>query len=78
MVEDRFFDGVGNVAVQGAVARVELMRLVDVTTGDAKPTQQVDMRLVMPIEGLLRMYQTLGQIVGQMEEKGVVRRRDAS
>ncbi len=78
MVEDRFFDGVGNVAVQGAVARVELMRVVDVTTGDAKPTQQVDMRLVMPIEGLLRMYQTLGQIVGQMEEKGVVRRRDAS
>ena len=78
MVEDWFFDGVGNVAVQGAVARVELMRVVDVTTGDAKPTQQVDMRLVMPIEGLLRMYQTLGQIVGQMEEKGVVRRRDAS
>ena len=78
MVEDRFFDGVGNVAVQGAVARVELMRVVDVTTGDAKPTQQVDMRLVMPIEGLLRMYQTLGQIVGQMEEKGVVRRKDAS
>ena len=78
MVEDRFFDGVGNVAVQGAVARVELMRVVDVTTSDAKPTQQVDMRLVMPIEGLLRMYQTLGQIVGQMEEKGVVRRRDAS
>ena len=75
MVEDRFFDGVGNVAVQGAVARVELMRLVDVTTGDAKPTQQVDMRLVMPIEGLLRMYQTLGQIVGQMEDKGVVRKR---
>ena len=78
MVEDRFFDGVGNISVQGAVARVELMRLVDLPKGDAVPTQQVDMRLVMPIEGVLRMYQALGQIVGQMEEKGVVRRKDAT
>jgi hypothetical protein len=32
---------------------------------------------VMPLDALLRMYQALGQIVGQMEEKGVVRKREA-
>ena len=28
MIEDKFFDGVGNVAVQGGVARVELTRQI--------------------------------------------------
>ena len=78
MVEDKFFDGVGNVAVQGAIARVELTRLVDLGGGaDNKPVQQVDMRLVMPMDAFLRMYQAMGQIVAQMEEKGVVRRKEA-
>lgn len=79
MVEDKFFDGVGNVAVQGAIARVELTRLVDLGGGsDNKPVQQVDMRLVMPMDAFLRMYQAMGQIVAQMEEKGVVRRKEAA
>ena len=76
MVEDKFFDGVGNIAVQGAVARVELTRVVAINGEAGKvPAQEVDMRLVLPLDALLRMYQALGQIVGQMEEKGVVRKR---
>ncbi len=76
MVEDRFFDGVGNIAVQGAVARVELTRVVQLNGEAGKaPAQEVDMRLVLPLDALLRMYQALGQIVGQMEDKGVVRKR---
>lgn len=78
MVEDKFFDGVGNVAVLGGVARVELTRVKELGAGaDNKPAQQVDMRLVMPMEAFLRLHQAMGQIVGQMEEKGVVRRKDA-
>uniref|UniRef100_UPI0040476C75 hypothetical protein n=1 Tax=Mariniflexile sp. TaxID=1979402 RepID=UPI0040476C75 len=76
MVEDRFFDGVGNIAVQGAVARVELTRVVQLNGEAGKaPAQEVDMRLVLPLDALLRMYQALGQIVAQMEDKGVVRKR---
>jgi len=79
MVEDKFFDGVGNIAVQGAVARVELTRVVTLNAEAGKaPAQEVDMRLVLPLDALLRMYQALGQIVGQMEEKGVVKKRDAA
>ena len=79
MVEDKFFDGVGNIAVQGAVARVELTRVVKLNAEAGKaPAQEVDMRLVLPLDALLRMYQALGQIVGQMEEKGVVKKRDAA
>lgn len=79
MVEDRFFDGVGNIAVQGAVARVELTRLGALAgSGSDKPSSpEVDLRLVMPLDALLRLYQSLGQIVGQMEEKGVVKKRDS-
>ena len=76
MVDDKFFDGVGNIAVQGAVARVELTRVVQLNGEAGKaPAQEVDMRLVLPLDALLRMYQALGQIVGQMEDKGVVRKR---
>lgn len=79
MVEDKFFDGVGNIAVQGAVARVELTRVVKLNAEAGKaPAQEVDMRLVLPLDALLRMYQALGQIVGQMEEKGVVKKREAA
>ena len=79
MVEDKFFDGVGNIAVQGAVARVELTRVVKLNAEAGKaPAQEVDMRLVLPLDALLRMHQALGQIVGQMEEKGVVKKRDAA
>jgi hypothetical protein len=77
MVEDKYFDGIGNIAVHGAVARVELTRVVSIDKGAAKDAnqQEVDMRLVLPLDALLRMYQALGQIVGQMEEKGVVKKR---
>jgi hypothetical protein len=76
MVEDRFFDGVGNIAVQGAIARIELTRVLELTSGNEKSSgQAVDMRLVLPLDTLLRMYQAMGQIVGQMEEKGVVKKR---
>jgi len=44
-------------------------------SGDKQPAQEVDFRLVMPLDGFLRMYQALGQIVGQMEEKGVIKKR---
>ena len=77
MIEDKFFDGVGNIAVQGAVARIELTRVIALNGEAGKvPAQEVDMRLVMPIDALLRMYQSLGKIVEQMEEKGVVRKRE--
>ena len=79
MVEDRFFDGVGNIAVQGAIARIELTRVLELTSGDGKSQEQaVDMRLVLPLDTLLRMYQAMGQIVGQMEEKGVVKKRSST
>jgi len=75
MVDEKFFDGVGNIAVQGAVARMELTRVAALGSGDKQPAQEVDFRLVMPLDGFLRMYQALGQIVGQMEEKGVIKKR---
>ena len=75
MVEDKYFDGIGNIAVQGAVARVELTRVVSIAQSKEGNQQEVDMRLVLPLDALLKMYQALGQIVGQMEEKGVVKKR---
>jgi len=54
---------------------MELTRVAALGSGDKQPAQEVDFRLVMPLDGFLRMYQALGQIVGQMEEKGVIKKR---
>ncbi len=76
-MNDRFVDGVGNVAVQAAVARVELTRLVKIPAKDEAPTFEVSERLVMNVDTLLRMHQALNEVVRQLEEKGVIKKKDS-
>lgn len=76
-MNDRFVDGVGNVAVQAAVARVELTRLVKIPAKDETPTFEVSERLVMNVDTLLRMHQALNEVVRQLEEKGVIKKKDS-
>ncbi len=76
-MNDRFVDGVGNVAVQAAVARVVLTRLVKIPAKDEAPTFEVSERLVMNVDTLLRMHQALNEVVRQLEEKGVIKKKDS-
>jgi hypothetical protein len=73
---ERFIDGIGNLAVQGAVARVELTVIEKLPAKDEAPTYEVAERLVMSIDTMLRLYQGLGEVVGQMEGKGLIKKRD--
>lgn len=77
-MNDRFVDGIGNVAVQATVARIELTRLVKIPAKDEAPTFEVSERLVMNIETLLRMHQAFSEVVKQLEGKGVIKKRDAA
>ncbi len=76
-MNDRFVDGVGNVAVQATVARIELTRLVRVPGKDEAPEFEVSERLVMNLDTLLRMHQALSEVARQLEEKGVIKKREA-
>ena len=64
---ERFIDGIGNLAVQGAVARVELTVIEKLPAQNEAPTYEVAERLVMSVDTMLRLYHGLGEVVGQME-----------
>ena len=73
---ERFIDGIGNLAVQGAVARLELTVMEKLPAQNEVPTLVVAERLVMSVDTMLRLYQGLGEVVGQMEGKGLIKKRE--
>ena len=62
--------------MQGAVARVELTVMEKLPSQGEAPTFEVTERLVMSIDTMLRLYQGLGEVVGQMEGKGLIKKRE--
>lgn len=76
LTPERFIDGIGNLAVQGAVARVELTVVEKLPVQNEAPSYEVAERLVMSIDTMLRLYQGLGEVVGQMEGKGLIKKRE--
>jgi hypothetical protein len=77
LTPERFVDGVGNIAVQSAIARIELTVLESLPVQNESPSYQVAERLVMSIDTLLKLYQGLSEVVGQMEGKGLIKKREA-
>jgi hypothetical protein len=78
IVNETFVDGLGNVAVQAALARVELTQLTSLPTEGGKPDFQVCERLVMSIETFLKMHQSFSEVIAQMEAKGLIRKTDSN
>lgn len=78
IVNETFVDGLGNVAVQAALARIELTQLSSLPAEGAKPDFQVCERLVMSIETFLKMYQSFSEVISQMEAKGLIRKTDSN
>lgn len=75
-LKETFVDGIGNVAVQGTFARLELTQLERLPAAGETPVFQVNERLVMGIDTLLRLHQALQKVVEQLEQKGVVKKND--
>ena len=77
IVNETFVDGLGNVAVQAALARIELTQLTTLPAEGGKPDFQVCERLVMSIETFLKMHQSFSEVISQMEAKGLIRKTDS-
>ena len=73
---ERFIDGIGNLSVQGTVARIELTVIEKLPLQDETPQLAVAERLVMSVETMLRLHQGLSEVVGQMEGKGLIKKRE--
>ena len=77
-IEEKFIDGVGNISVQSAIARIELTRLYKLPLANEEPILEPDSRLVMSVDTLLRLYQGLGEVVNQLEARGLVSKKNMS
>jgi hypothetical protein len=76
-MSDIFVDGIKNVAVQGPIARIELANFAGTSGSDEDKLLQTKNRLVMPVETMIRLQQSLTQVMAQLEEKGLIKRREA-
>ena len=75
MSDELFVDGIGNVAITGMVIRFDLMAIDRSKQADPnRPQPVVRQHVVMPIDGFLRTFQTLGGTVAKLEEAGVFRK----
>lgn len=72
--DDLFTDGIGNINIQSAIARIELLQLTKIPADQEAPNYQVNRRLVMSLESMLRLYQGLDEVVKQLEQKELIRK----
>lgn len=73
-MHETFVDGLGNVAIQAALARIELTQLKSLPKDGQTPNFEVTSRLVMSIDTFLKMHQSFSEVIRQMEAKGLVRK----
>ena len=70
--QDIFVDGVGGIAVTGTLVRLELLSLTEPGTKESQPKFQSSQRLVMPLDGFVRLFGTMENVMKKMVEAGVV------
>lgn len=70
--QDIFVDGVGGIAVTGTLVRIDLLSLAEPGTKETQPKFQSTQRLVMPLDGFVRMFGAAENVMKKLVEAGVV------
>jgi len=76
-VKNTFYNAVGGIASGEGLIHIEMMQRMDFSTETNPPKFEVSERLTMSINTFLRMHQSMGEVVKQLESKGVIKKRDA-
>ena len=79
-VKNTFYNAVGGIASGEGLIHIEMLQRMDFSAEDKKkpPKFEVSERLTMSINTFLRMHQSMGEVVKQLESKGVIKKRDAA
>ena len=77
MHEELFADGIGDIAVTGSVVRIDLVSLSP-NERDAKgnPRAVFRQRVIMPLEGFVRMFGAVEQVMQKLVQSGIIERRE--
>tara|TARA_B100001057_G_C22046234_1_gene642832 strand:- start:227 stop:472 length:246 start_codon:yes stop_codon:yes gene_type:complete len=75
-VKNTFYDAVGGIASGEGLVHIEMTQRKDFDQGKKTPEYEVSERITVTINTFLRMHQSMGRVVAQLEEKGVIKKRD--
>ena len=75
-VKNTFYDSVGGIASGECLVHIEMTQRKDFNQEKKKPEFEVSERVTVTINTFLRMHQAMGRVVAQLEEKGVIKKRD--
>lgn len=76
MADEKFIDGIGNIAITGMVVRFDMLALdPSIRDKNDKMTPVLRQRVVMPIDGFVRAVQQLSGALPQLEKMGVLKRK---
>lgn len=75
-VKNTFFDSVGGIASGEGLVHIEMTQRADFNEKKDTPNFVVSERITVSINTFLRMYQSMGRVVEQLEEKKVIKKRE--
>ena len=77
MMNDIYADGIGNVRLAGTNVRIALLVVGDLPDKNGKPAMQKKAELIMPLSGLIRANTQIQNVLDQLTEKGVLKKKDS-
>ena len=73
-VPELYADGIGGISLTEGLVRIELVSLLPNAVEPNRPTPDVRQRLLMTPQGFLQAFAAMQDLLGKLEEAGVVRR----
>lgn len=76
-LQDVYADGIGEITLTGGMVRIDLVSLsASEKDAEGRPKLEFRKRVVLPPEGFLRSFSAMEDLVKQLVEAGLIKRRE--
>jgi hypothetical protein len=77
-LQDVYADGIGEITLTGGMVRIDLVSLsAKERDAEGRPRLEFRKRIVLPPEGFLRSFSAMEDLVKQLVDAGLIKRREA-
>lgn len=77
-MQDVYADGIGEITLTGGMVRIDLVSLsAKEKDAEGRPRLEFRKRVVLPPEGFLRSFSAMEDLVKQLVDAGLIKRREA-
>jgi len=76
-LQDVYADGIGEITLTGGMVRIDLVSLsAKERDAEGRPRLEFRKRVVLPPEGFLRSFSAMEDLVKQLVDAGLIKRRE--